>query len=93
MIVFAFIVLGSFCGCSGESKPDTYVKDITSLCSLQSSDKIRVYDIVQTNGVKKVIDGRDIYDLEFEANIEFLDSIWWAKDGFSTVAISQVVNT
>ena len=92
-LIFASIMLVSICGCSGESKPASYVKDITSLCSLQSTDKIRIYDIKQTNGVKKVIDGRDIYDLEFEANIEFLDSIWWAKDGFSTVGISQIPNT
>jgi hypothetical protein len=92
-LIFASIVLVTICGCSGDSKPMSYVKDVTSLCSLQSADRIKIYDIKQINGVKKVIDGRDIYDLEFEASIEFLDSIWWAKDGFSTVGISQIPNT
>jgi hypothetical protein len=77
-LIFASIMLVSICGCSGDSKPaNSYVKDITSLCSLQSSDSIRIYDIRQINGVKKVIDGRDIYDLEFDATVEFLDKLWW----------------
>ncbi len=88
--IFASIVLVTICGCSGDSKPMSYVKDVTSLCSLQSADRIKIYDIKQTNGVKKVVDGREVYDLEFEANIEFLDDTWWAKDRFSTLRVDQL---
>ena len=84
-LIFASIMLVSICGCSGESKPASYVKDITSLCSLQSSDNMKIYDIRQANGVKKLIDGRDIYDLEFDATVEFLDKLCWDKTSFSTI--------
>lgn len=77
-LIFASVMLVSMCGCSGDSKPaNSYVKDISSLCSLQSSDNMKIYDIRQINGVKKLIDGRDIYDLEFDATVEFLDKLWW----------------
>lgn len=68
-------------GCGGPPSPSDGRKQLEGRIQAQSNGLIRLVSFDKTNGLDRDIGGRKIYEMEYTAEIEFLDNCMWSGGG------------
>lgn len=68
-------------GCSGPPSPSDGRKQLEGQIQAQSNGLIRLVSFDKTNGLELDIMGRKLYEMEYTAEIEFLDDCMWSGGG------------
>ena len=87
LLLIIFVLNIFFISCS--TSPEAIAKKTyNDMVSKDSQGKLKLIDFEKTNGVKGSFFGKEIYELEYKATIDFVESCW--KDEGPTSANFQV---
>ena len=76
LVVAVFTVL-ALCGCGGQPSPSEGRKELERQIQAQSNGLIKLVSFDKTNGVNQEVQGMSLYEMDFTAEIEFLDDCIW----------------
>lgn len=81
MLAIEVLTVLALSGCGGPPSPSDGRKQVESQIQAESNGLIRLVSFDKTNGLDRDSGGRKLYEMEYTAEIEFLDNCIWNSGG------------
>jgi hypothetical protein len=81
MLAIEVLTVLALSGCGGPPSPSDGRKQVETQIQAESNGLIRLVSFDKTNGLDRDLGGRKLYEMEYTAEIEFLDNCIWNSGG------------